>query len=125
MTDEPDVGPWHANETVLRHWGWVFDYDDDVGGGFASGEFLITSSGSLLRRHGGSSSSGGQTQWGFGPWEPMREWQGTDLTALVRWLHSRGYGLAEPSPVPPCARHAGPCPGPPSLARPPKDLPPT
>lgn len=36
--------------SVLRHWGFVWDYNDDEIGGFASGEFLLRSDGVLLKR---------------------------------------------------------------------------
>src|SRR5206468_329015 len=35
----------------VAHWGWVYDYDDDDhGGGFTSGEFVLSDDGVLQRR---------------------------------------------------------------------------
>lgn len=53
--------------SVLRHWGFVWDYNDDGIGGFASGEFLIRSDGVLLKRMGytlAPATTRGGSSWG-------------------------------------------------------------
>lgn len=101
---------------LVAHWGFVYDIDDDAGGGFVSGEVLLRSDGVLLRRYGTSHSRDGQTTWRYGPWEPDRLWAGpTDAEGALRWLKARGYGLCRPN-VPIDRREAGPFPGLPDLA---------
>lgn len=52
--------------TVIRHWGFVWDYNDDEVGGFASGEFLLRSDGVLLKRIGYSIGAGNDLRWSHG-----------------------------------------------------------
>ena len=78
----------------VAHWGWVYDYDDDAGGGFASGEFLLRGDGVLLRRYVISRYREGQTTYQCRPWEPVVWWEGeTDPAAALQLLKGHGYGL--------------------------------
>ena len=82
----------------VGHWGWVYDYDDDAGGGFASGEFLLRGDGVLLRRSVMSRYRDGQTTYHCRPWEPVGWWEGeTDPDAALRLLKAHGYGLCRPN----------------------------
>ena len=113
---DSDGGPDEASPRAVGHWGWVYDYDDDAGGGFASGEFLLRSDGVLLRRYVFSSSGGGQTTFRAHPWQPVSWWEGlADPTAAIQSLKAHGYSLCRPN-VPIDEDKAGPFPGLPPLA---------
>jgi hypothetical protein len=100
----------------VAHWGWVYDYDDDGGGGFASGEFLLRSDGVLLRRSVFSRYRDGETTWRAHPWQPVSWWEGqTDAAEAMNLLKAHGYGLCRPD-VPFDQDGAGPYPGLPPLA---------
>lgn len=102
---------------LVAHWGFVYDMDEDAGGGFVSGEFLLRSDGVLLRRYGSNSYSKGYTSWRYGAWEPVSWWTGeTELSAAIRLLKRHGYDLHRPSPVPIDKQTAGPYPGSPDRA---------
>jgi hypothetical protein len=108
--------------SAMRHWGFVWDYNDDEVGGFASGEFLLRSDGVLLRRYGYSSSGKDGTRWKFGAWEVKDAEAGTDVAKVSAKLIAEGYGLTKPSPVPIDESTAGPFPGLPDLAQTADDL---
>ncbi|MQA13422.1 MAG: hypothetical protein GEV09_04385 [Pseudonocardiaceae bacterium] len=72
---ERATGPLDGAE-VVAHWGFVYDYDTDRGGGFVSGQFLLRSDGVLLWRMGGSSYHDGMSTWSFRAWEPVSWWPG-------------------------------------------------
>jgi hypothetical protein len=108
---------------TLRHWGFVWDYNDDDGpGGFASGEFLLRSDGVLLRRMGYSIGAGDGTRWKFLPWEVKDSEAGTDVGKVSGKLRGEGYDLYKPGPVPIGESTAGPFPGLPALAEKADDL---
>ncbi len=93
-------------EPVAR-WSFVYDYPEDDGGGFVSGEFLLRGDGVVLRRMGWSSTRAGTTTWSYGPWSPVPDWPaGTDPDRAARLLRDRGYHLGPPGPVPPAERTA-------------------
>jgi len=88
----------------VGRWSWVFDWEEQDGGGFTSGEILLRSDGLLLRRSGGSSYDPRkkETTWNFGPWEVIADWQGgAEADHAIRWLKGQRYGLSQPSPTPP------------------------
>lgn len=110
--------------SALRHWGFVWDYNDDDGpGGFASGEFLLRSDGVLLRRYGSSILTPGKgTRWEYEPWQVMDGEAGTDVGEAARRLAARGYDLMKPGPVGIGESTAGPFPGAPPPAEKADDL---
>lgn len=109
--------------SALRHWGFVWDYDDPDGpGGFVSGEFLLRSDGVLLRRYGYSSHGKDGTRRQFQPWQVKDAGAGTTVGQVSRKLAGEGYGLYKPGPVPVDQRTGGPFPGPPALAEKATDL---
>lgn len=109
---------------ALRHWGFVWDYNDDDGpGGFVSGQFLLRSDGALLRRYGTSISSFRTgTRWEYRPWEVVDAEAGTDVGKVATKLRNQGYDLLKPDPVPIGESTAGPFPGLPGLAEKADDL---
>ncbi len=112
MTAQPGDDPLEGHG-ILRHWSFAYDYDDDFGGGFASGQLLLREDGALLIRYGGSSTSGGVTTWRYRTaWSPMRAWTPvTDPDAALTALLNRGYSVAEPDPTPWDATESGPVDG--------------
>jgi hypothetical protein len=96
--------------TAIRHWGFVWDYNDDEVGGFASGEFLLRSDGVLLKRMGYSIGAGNDLRWRFMPWEVRDAEAGTEVAKVSARLIGEGYGLYRPSPVPVTERTGGPFP---------------
>lgn len=105
--------------SVLRHWGFVWDYNDDEIGGFASGEFLLRSDGALLKRMGYSIGAGDDMRWKFMGWDAEA---GTEVATVSAKLIAAGYGLYKPSPVPINESTGGPYPGFPDLAEEARDL---
>jgi len=115
LSDNPLTG----NTGAVRRWAFVYDNDDDFGGGFVSGEFLLRSDGVLWRRMGGSRTAAGGTTYHYGPWRVDGRWKdGVDATACAAWLRGRRYGLYEPGPIGVSEREAGPFPGVPAPATP-------
>jgi hypothetical protein len=108
--------------SVLRHWGFVWDYNDDEVGGFASGEFLLRSDGVLLKRMGYSIGAGDHMRWKFMGWEIRDAEAGTEVAKVSAKLLGEGYGLYKPSPVPITESNGGPFPGHPDLAEKADDL---
>ena len=108
--------------SALRHWGFVWDYNDDEIGGFASGEFLLRSDGVLLRRYGYSIGSGDETRWKFMSWKVKDPGAGTEVSKVSAKLRGEGYDLYKPGPVPIDESTAGPFPGLPDLAEKADDL---
>ncbi|HEU4866125.1 MAG TPA: hypothetical protein VFV09_00215 [Actinomycetota bacterium] len=108
--------------SVLRHWGFVWDYNDDEIGGFASGEFLLRSDGVLLKRMGYSIGAGDNLRWKFMGWEVRDAGAGTEVAKVSAKLKGEGYGLFKPSPVPITERTGGPFPGVPDRAEEADDL---
>jgi hypothetical protein len=112
-TEDTIEDPFQAGLTALRRWSWVFDWDEEYGSGFTSGEFLLRSDGVLLRRSGGSSYDPGtnETTWMFTPWRIVKDWDGgIDACRVIRWLKGNHYDLAQPSPTPANSRrfkHSG------------------
>jgi hypothetical protein len=88
-----------AGAGPVAHWGWVYDYDDDdYGGGFASGEFVLWDNGVLERRSVISRYRDHQTTYQAHPWAPVSWWEGgNDPEAAVRLLKAHGYGLCQPN----------------------------
>ncbi|MDQ1567743.1 MAG: hypothetical protein QOF96_2623 [Actinomycetota bacterium] len=82
----------------VGHWGWVYDYDDDHGGGFSSGEFVLWDDGLLQRRSVISRYRDVHTTYRAYPWTSVSWWEGeTDPEAAVRLLKGHGYGLCQPN----------------------------
>lgn len=106
----------------LRRWGFVWDYNDDEIGGFASGEFLLRSDGVLLKRMGYTIGSGDDMRWKFMEWEIRDAEAGTHVAKVSKKLMGEGYGLYKPSPVPINENTGGPYPGVPDLAEKADDL---
>ncbi|MPZ64135.1 MAG: hypothetical protein GEU83_00940 [Pseudonocardiaceae bacterium] len=106
MTGDPLDGA-----ELVAHWAFVYDCDEDRGGGFVSGQFLLRSDGVLLWRMGVSSYHDGMSTWSFRHWKPFPGWEGeTDPDRALRAIKSMGYGLHEPGPTPIDADTAGPFP---------------
>lgn len=109
-----------GNAAPLAHWDWVFDVDEDRGGGFVTGQFLLRSDGRLKWRSGGGSTAmagGGSTTYSFTPWRDFPGWANeADPEEAMRRLRRRGYSLAEPGPTPIGEHESGPHPGLPPLA---------
>ena len=125
MSDDALEEPLVGGHTVVRHWGFVWDYNDDDGpGGFVSGQFLLRSDGALLRRYGGSrwNPRQGGTRWEYRPWEVIDGEAGTDVATVARKLQGQGYDLTKPGPGAIDRRTSGPFPGAPALAEKADDL---
>lgn len=108
--------------SAIRRWGFVWDYNDDEVGGFASGEFLLRSDGVLLKRMGYTIGAGDDMRWKFMSWEVKDAGAGTDVGRVSAKLIAEGYGLYKPSPVPVADSTGGPYPGYPDLAEKADDL---
>lgn len=92
--------PFSTGGEALLHRRWVFDFNDDAVGGFATGEFLLCNNGALFIRYGGDVWAGGSTFYRFSPWEKDQRWRGTSVTEFAEWAADYGYGLHPPSTVP-------------------------
>ena len=116
LSDNPLTG----DTVAVRRWAFVYDNDDDdFGGGFVSGEFLLRSDGVLLRRMGGSRTAAVGTTYHYGPWRVDGRWtDGVDATACAASLRGWRYGLYEPAPIGVSEREVGPFPGVPAPATP-------
>lgn len=93
--------------------GYVLDdLPEEIGGGFASGEFLLRSDGALFERGVTDSYSKGATTWEAGPWRIHRQFPpGTREGQVRQWFRARHYQLGGPTPVPIGLDSAGPFPG--------------
>jgi hypothetical protein len=101
---------------LIAHWDWVYDIDDDFGGGFSMGQFLLRRDGVLLRRFGGSSTGREGTTWRYSPWEVVADWPGAaNAQEAMSQLKESGYDLCRPN-IPFHLDEAGPFPGAPAPA---------
>jgi hypothetical protein len=97
--------PCPTGTAPIAAWSFCYDYDDDGGGGFVSGEYLLRSDGKLLRRMGysltGSVDGKTLTTWKFDAWQVDERWNsGTQPDKAIAWLKTKGYDLYEASPCP-------------------------
>ena len=78
----------------LGRWIFVYDYDDDRGGGFVTGEFLLRSDGVAFRRMGYATGSSVQSWKFLGEWTEVAAWTPqTDVPLAIRALKGLGYGI--------------------------------
>jgi hypothetical protein len=89
---EPVPEPLPPGTTALFHRSWLYDYDEEFGGGYAWGDFLLRDDGILFRQFGATLSQDGHT-FRRGPWTEVTDWRGTDADACQAYLHSTGYVL--------------------------------
>jgi hypothetical protein len=75
--------PDDPGEGVIARWSWSYDYPEEDGGGFVSGEFALRNDGVLLRRMSA-----------FKEWDVVDWWPGeTDLARARTILYRHGYDL--------------------------------
>jgi hypothetical protein len=100
--DEEDTiaNPLEAGRSELLRRQWVYDFNDDVFGGFACGEFLLRSDGVLFIRYGVGRTSPGSTSYKYSLWKVDQRWRGKSISGFIDWANGFPYGLSSPSPVP-------------------------
>ena len=103
--DTPYESPCPIGTAPIAVWRFVFDCDDDQGGGFVSGELLLRSDGKMLRRMGysvtGFASGKAMTTWEYQAWREVADWPGgLSPDDAIAWLKAKHYDLCEASPCP-------------------------
>jgi hypothetical protein len=87
------IDPIEPGTRVIFHRGYHLELEEDYGGGFSQGEFLLRSDGVLFNR----SVTRSVGPWPDGPKSPWRRdetWEGVpDARALSEWLSRRGHEI--------------------------------